>query len=802
MIQLSTLGGLRLTGGDPDRLTAVLNQPKRLALLAYLALARPRGLQSRDTILALFWPELDSRHARWALNQAIHYLRGALGQAALVSRGHNDIGLDPAQVRCDAVAFETACEAGRWSEALATYAGDLLPGLRPGGSQELDQWLEAQRDGLRHLAARAARARGEELNASADVAGAVECARQALRFAPDDETGVRRLIELLNAAGDRAGAARAYEDYASWLRGTLNVEPAAETRALIQALQVRDRPAEAPARPGWVGPLSARAIVAAAPAAALRQSRQGQARDRVRRASVVLGSLALLAAAILWTIVRHGGPAVSSLAVLPCTTAATDSLAPYRAAVMTEELTSAAGRSRLFEKVIAPQSVTPYRGTTKGPREISRELGVDALLYCAFEESGPAERLRVQLVDGRTSVLLWTDKLERDLALPGEASLPMLVVRALRDYAPAGRAARRAPEDRLPTHDLPALALYTEGRYQLARQTESAVRQGIYRFNEAIERDPHFALAYVGLARAYHTLGVAYGSMEPREAFPLMKAAAERALELDPAAAEAHALLAEYEMAVGWDWAGADDHLRQAIRLDPYAPWVLQRRAGFLTVFGRVDDARALDATAIDLSPLDPLTFTEAAVHRVLAGRPEEALPFVRRGLELGPNFPPILLVAGLLYVETGRLEQGIVYLRQADSLSGGQAILRGRLAYAYALAGDSGSARAILRELKRDAVGARPPAKAATAIALVHIGLGEVDSAFVWLEAAYRQRSGNLTHVLRTPAAWRLAGDSRYVELLRRVGLPAVHPSLEEFRERGRTAWESSEADTPVRGR
>src|SRR6266704_3242291 len=187
--------------------------------------------------------------------------------------------------------------------------------------------------------------------------------------------------------------------------------------------------------------------------------------------------------------------------------------------------------------------------------------------------------------------------------------------------------------------------------------------------------------------------------MEPREAFPAMKHAAERALALDSTLGEAHELLAEYDMNFGWDWAAADEHLREAIRLDPYMPRVLQMRAYFLTLFGRSTEALSLDAEALDLSPVDPMTWTDA-------------MPLVRRGLELGPDFPPILLVAGALYAETGRTDQGIACLRHADSVSGGQAILKGRLAYAYALAGDSGSARAILRELKRDAVAGSPPAK------------------------------------------------------------------------------------------
>src|SRR6266568_1172209 len=358
MIQFSTLGCLRLTGGDADRLAGLLAQPKRIALLAYLALARPRGFHSRDTIRPLFWPELDGRHARWALNQSIRYLRRALGRAAVLSRGQNDIELNTTLVRCDAVAFETACEVGAWGEAVAMCTGELLPGLYPGGAPELDQWLDAERDRLRHLAARAVAARSEELLSGGDVTGAAESARQAVRLVPDDETRVRRLIEVLSAAGDRAGAVQAYENSA--------VRPAGR----------RSRwPSDAPK-------------VAAVPPLATTHVRRGWSQARV---GMAVGALALVAVAVVWTSTRAAHSGVTSLAIVPCASTATDSLAAYRAVLMTEDLTAAAAKSRLFDKVIAFQSAALYRGTTKRPTEIRRELGVDALLFCRYEATAPVE---------------------------------------------------------------------------------------------------------------------------------------------------------------------------------------------------------------------------------------------------------------------------------------------------------------------------------------------------------------------------------------------------------------------------
>jgi DNA-binding SARP family transcriptional activator/tetratricopeptide (TPR) repeat protein len=796
MIEFSVMGRVRLSGGEDDQLAGLLAQPKRIMLLAYLTLARPRGFQSRDTILALFWPEVDGRHARWALNQAIRYLRRTLGRRAVVSRGQNEVGIDSEHVGCDACDFETACEAGHWAEAVAMYVGELLPGLIPDGAPELGQWLDAERSRLRHLAAHSAAARSEELLAAGDLVGASAFARRSVGLTPDDEARVRRLIELLNAAGDRAGAVLAYQEYAGWLRDTLELQPAPETQQLIQVIQSGRGRLPTPAPPRLVRPTDSvqSAPIVAQPGAP--GGGRGQARPsaRVRSATVVLGIVTLVAAAILWKLTGADHPVVTSLAVLPCATTAADSLGADRAVEMTEELTATAARSGLFQKVIAPQSARLYRRTTKPPREIGRELGVDAVLYCEYEEAGTIARLRAQLVDDRTSALLWAEELERDMTVPGEPTLAMRAVRALRRYVQFTGDTGPVAENRLPTLDLHALALYTEGRHYLARATESAVRQSISCFDQAIERDSGFALAYLGLSRAYFVLGQAQGSLDAREAFPLMKTAAERALMLDSTLGEADALLAEYEMNFGWDWAAADEYLREALRFNPYDPAVLQARAYFLTLFGRADEAPALDARAIDLSPVDPETWTQAAMHRVLAGRPEEAMPLLRRGQELAPDFPPLLLVAGLLYVEGGRHEQGIAYLRRADSLAGGEVILAGRLGYAEGLAGDLTGARIVLRMLNRTA-GAKTPAKTATAIALVHLGLGEMDSAFTWLEAAYRTRSGNLAHALKTPAGWRLARDPRYADLLRRIGLPTDHPSLEEFRQHSRIAL----AATPI---
>src|SRR5919108_859050 len=145
MIELRALGTLVLRGHNGEDLHSVLAQPKRVALLAYLAIARPRGFHRRDTLLALLWPEQDEQHARWALNQALRHLRTALGKEAVPSRGDGEIGIDVRALSCDAVEFEAAIEADDPARALGLYRGDLLEGFHVSGCGEFERWLEEER---------------------------------------------------------------------------------------------------------------------------------------------------------------------------------------------------------------------------------------------------------------------------------------------------------------------------------------------------------------------------------------------------------------------------------------------------------------------------------------------------------------------------------------------------------------------------------------------------------------------------------------------------------------------------------
>ena len=208
MIDIRVLGTLEIHGPDGTPVGA-LTQPKRLALLLYLALAEPSGPKSRDSLMALLWPEADADSARHSLRNAIYALRQALGDAAFVSRGEGYVGLDLGAVRCDALEVRRLLAEARWGEAVAGWGGELVPGFYVSGAPEFESWLEEQRTGLRRAVASAAWRRVDELERSGD-AGLVAAAERAWALDPANEAGARRLMRFLDASVGRAAALRAY----------------------------------------------------------------------------------------------------------------------------------------------------------------------------------------------------------------------------------------------------------------------------------------------------------------------------------------------------------------------------------------------------------------------------------------------------------------------------------------------------------------------------------------------------------------------------------------------------------------
>lgn len=233
-IQLRVFGAVELHGApDGDDLLA---QPKRLAVFLYLLLARPRGFHRRDRIVGLFWPELSETQARAALRKALHGIRRGIGEQALLSRGDDEIAIDGNDVWCDAIAFDDARENGRFAEMLELLRGELLGGFYP-DAPGFERWLEEERARVRDEAGAAAWALAERYEKGADLTSATRWARKAAKYASGDERRIRKVMQLLHRAGDRAGAVAVYDAFVESLRREFEVAPSAETQALAKTIR-------------------------------------------------------------------------------------------------------------------------------------------------------------------------------------------------------------------------------------------------------------------------------------------------------------------------------------------------------------------------------------------------------------------------------------------------------------------------------------------------------------------------------------------------------------------------------------
>ncbi|HEX5819761.1 MAG TPA: BTAD domain-containing putative transcriptional regulator, partial [Gemmatimonadales bacterium] len=220
----------------------MLLQPKRLAVLAYLVTASPRGFHSRDTLLGLFWPDLDQERARNAMRQALHFLRRSVGDEVVASRGDREIGVAAGTISCDAVAFDEALAAGRLEEAAGLYRGDFLPGLYVEEAPEAERWLEAERARRKEGVLEALRTLVAQEEEGGELRAAVLWARRAVAIAPTDDGAVRRLMTVLDRAGEPAAALDAYDQLVHRLREEFGVPPSGETIRLVN--EIRNRPRE------------------------------------------------------------------------------------------------------------------------------------------------------------------------------------------------------------------------------------------------------------------------------------------------------------------------------------------------------------------------------------------------------------------------------------------------------------------------------------------------------------------------------------------------------------------------------
>jgi TolB-like protein/DNA-binding SARP family transcriptional activator/Flp pilus assembly protein TadD len=771
MIELRLLGGLGLTDTEGRPLGSVLSQPKRVALLAYLALARPRGFHRRDTLLGMFWPESDEERGRAALSQAVYYLRRSLGTEALESRGNDELRLDADRVWTDATAFEAAMMAGGPRGALELYRGELLPGFYLRDVPVWERWLDVERDRLRALAAQAAWGAVDQELAAGDLDAAVPFGRKALELSPYDETGLRRLVSLLDRAGQRAAAIAAYEEVAERMRRDLGIEPSAESAELLAAVRSEpDAPSPDPPRVLDRPPVPARTE-------ALERRRGARIAVATATGPAGVAALALVVGSLAHGVRGDDGgssrtptiPAVTSalerVAVLPFENLSPDPENRYLAAGTSEELRGRLSRlGSVF--VIAGSSAARYGGSAVGAAEIGAELGVGTLVEGAVRASGGRLRVSVQIVDVESQATLWSREfdgsLEDILSLQGE--IAEAVARALGLEMRADERRHLATSG---TEDSVAYRLYLAGRERLGTSVPDSVMRARAFFEQAIAADSGFARAWAGLGDVYDELA-GMNVVASADAYPLARELVEEALSHDPDLGSAHGSLGLILDAHFWDTKGAERHFRRAIELDPSDARSRRAYAGLLRKLGRYEAAHAQAVTALELAPRDFFSAVELVVIPYFERRFETAAREARRLVAADPTYVYGNVFLALVLAQQGRYNEALEALDALGPLASltDPLTIRG---YILGRAGRIEEAREIRFRLRERAAAGR---ELAFGRAVVQIGLGEDQRALELLEEAADARDWRMRLIGQEPIFDPLRSEPRFETLLDRAGL------------------------------
>jgi serine/threonine protein kinase/tetratricopeptide (TPR) repeat protein len=459
-------------------------------------------------------------------------------------------------------------------------------------------------------------------------------------------------------------------------------------------------------------------------------------------------------------------PRAPSVAVLPFLNLSADPENEFFADGITEDVIAQLSKIRSL-KVIGRSSVMQFKTRDQSLREIGVTLDVATLLEGSVRRAGSRVRIVSQLIDAETDRHLWAETYDRELTdiFAIQTDVALQIAAALK--------AELSPEERTrirkePTDDVEAYQLYLQGKHCLTRWTREGVDRGLKFLEQAVARDPEYALAYATIGWSYTELALAVaGSSPPEEAFPRAKAAVARALEIDSGLAEAHAVLGHLKYACDYDWVGAEAEFKRAIELNPNSGEVYDFYGLMLSSLERYDEAIEMQRRAY---ALDPLAHRMDLVTTFLrAGRYDEALGAVTRVLEVEPDLALAHATLGWIHLLTGKPDQGITALKRAVEITPGSTLFLAQLGQAFGQLGRTEQAREVLRRLEEES---RHRHVSPYHMAYVHTGLGQQEQAMDWLERAFEHRSGGVFGVKGSFLFASLRPHPRFQALLRKMNL------------------------------
>jgi serine/threonine-protein kinase len=486
-----------------------------------------------------------------------------------------------------------------------------------------------------------------------------------------------------------------------------------------------------------------------------------------RTAAWVMGVVAVLLGAFLfwlWTGQSHG---VRSVAVLPFVNVGGDPNAEYLSDGITEGIINNLAQLPNLA-VMSRSSVYRYKRPDVDPQAAGKELKVEAVLMGRVTRRGDQLSVSAELVETRSNRQIWGEQYNQHLTdvMAIQEQISQEISDKLR--------VRLTGEDKKRltkrfTENSEAYGLYLKGRYEWNKQTLDGMQTGIEFFQQAIKKDPRYALAYAGLADSYALLAD-YNVLPAKEVMPRAKTAAMKALEIDDAIPEAHASLGWAKLTLDWDWPGAEKEFKRSLELNPNYATAHEWYAEYLTTAGRGDEARASMKRAQELEPASlPISVALASTF-YYTRQYDQAIEQCRRAVLMDPQFKGGHVFLGRALEQKGSYAEALAELKQALQLSEGDSNELAALGQAYAQSGDRAQAQKILRELTDRSTRTYVQPMWITAI---EAALGDKAEAIRWLRQAVGDRSVWLIYLKVDPLFDTLRTDPRFADLVQQAGLP-----------------------------
>ena len=486
------------------------------------------------------------------------------------------------------------------------------------------------------------------------------------------------------------------------------------------------------------------------------------------RAVVLIAAVVIaILAAIGYFVFRGGGftDRIDSVAVLPFVNASGDPNSEYLSDGLTDSIMDSLSQLQELQ-VVAHSTVFMYKGKNTDPLAVGRELHVRGVVTGRLIQRGNTIVVRASLTDVKRGTQVWGHQYDRNLSdvVALQKDLSEEISSQLQPHLTGEE--KKLMERRRPESN-EAFQLYLKGHYFAAKYNdEESIRKGISYFNQSIERDPTYALAYAGLSWAYFNLSNLF--MPPREAMPRVREAAERALAIDESLPQAHMCIALVLTWYDWDFVRGEKEFRRAIALSPNDADGHKMYGDFLAAMGRFDEAIAEKRRAEQLDPLGVQSSWDVGRTMFYAGRDEEAIEQAKRSLDLDPSFPWVYYLQAQIDYRRGNYKEALSLMQKAMQLGGHKQLLISNWGMINAALGNREEAMRAMNELSHLATYTLPLFQAR-----IYAALGDNDNAMKNLEKVYNDRSESAVWLKVDPSMEPLRKDPRFIALIRKVGLP-----------------------------